>query len=61
MANQSETFSFFVTPLQALPSPHILASKTSLLTHTVAHSTRSSFRLKTNNQPLKTFLILSVS
>ena len=26
---------------------------TSLLTHNVAHSTRDSFRLKPNNQPLK--------
>ena len=31
-------------------------SMTSLLTHTVAHSTRPSIRLKTNNQPLKKFL-----
>ena len=36
-------------------------SMTSLLTHTVAHSTRPSFRLKTNNQPLKKFLSFSVS
>ena len=36
-------------------------SMTSLLTHTVAHSTRSSFRPKTNNQPLKKFLSLVVS
>ena len=28
-------------------------SMTSLLMHTVAHSTRPSFRPKTNNQPLK--------
>ena len=34
---------------------------TSLLTHTVAHSTRPSFRPKTNNQPLKKFLSLAVS
>ena len=38
-----------------------LSSMTSLLTHTVAHSTRPSFRLKTNNQPLKKFLSLAVS
>ena len=38
-----------------------LVSMTSLLTHTVAHSTRPSFRLKTNNQPLKKFLSLAVS
>ena len=36
-------------------------SMTSLLTHTVAHSTRLSFRPKTNNQPIKKFLILAVS
>ena len=30
-------------------------SMTSLLTHTVAHFTRHSFRPKTNNQPLKKF------
>ena len=34
----------------------LLISMTSLLTHTVAHSTRPSFRPKTNNQPLKMFL-----
>ena len=34
---------------------------TSLLTHTVTHSIRPSFRLKTNNQPLKKFLSLAVS
>ena len=33
----------------------------SLLTHTVAQSTRPSFRLKINNQPLKKFLSLAVS
>ena len=36
-------------------------SMTSLLTHIVAHSTRPSFRLKTNNQPPKKFLSLAVS
>ena len=36
-------------------------SMTSLLMHTVAHSTRPSFRPKTNNQPLKKFLSLAVS
>ena len=38
-----------------------LISMTSLLTHTVAHSTRPSFRPKTNNRPLKKFLSLAVS
>ena len=36
-------------------------SMTSLLTHTVAHFNRPSFRLKTNNQPLKKFLSLAVT
>ena len=34
---------------------------TSLLTHTVAHSSRPSYRPKINNQPLKKFLSLAVS
>ena len=33
----------------------VVFSMTSLLTHTVAHSTTLSFRPKTNNQPIKTF------
>ena len=36
-------------------------SMTSLLTHTVAHSTRHSFKPKTNNQTFKKFLSLAVS
>ena len=36
-------------------------SMTQLLTHTVAHSTRPSFRHKTNNQPTKKFLHLAVT
>ena len=36
-------------------------SMTSLLTHTVAHSTRLSFRPKTNNQSIKKFLSLVVN
>ena len=39
----------------------VIISMTSLLTHTVAHSTRPSFSLKTNNQPLKKFLSHVVS
>ena len=39
----------------------IWVSMTSLLTHTVAHSTRPFFRPKTNNQPLKKFLSLAFS
>ena len=34
---------------------HLNISMTTLLTHTVAHSTKPSFRPKTNNQPLKSF------
>ena len=37
------------------------ASMTTLLTHTVAHSTKPSFRPKTNNQPPKKFLSLALS
>ena len=37
------------------------SSMTTLLTHTVAHSTKPSFRPKTNNQPLKKFLSLALS
>ena len=40
---------------------YVLFSMTSLLTHTVAHSTRPSFMPKANNQPLKKFVSLSVS
>ena len=36
-------------------------SMTSLLTHNVTHSTRHSFRPKTNNQLLKKFLSLAVT
>ena len=39
----------------------MIISMTSLLTHNVAHSTRHSFRPKTNNQPIKKFLSLAVS
>ena len=41
---------FIVYPLEGQ------ISMTTLLTHTVAHSTKPSFRPKTNNQPLKKFL-----
>ena len=40
---------------------YVLVSMTSLLTHTVAHSTRPSFRPKPTISPLKTFLSLVVS
>ena len=36
-------------------------SMTTLLTHTVAHSTKPSFMPKTNNQPPKKFLSLALS
>ena len=37
------------------------SSMTTLLTHTVAHSTKPSFMPKTNNQPPKKFLSLALS
>ena len=40
---------------------HKYVSMTTLLTHTVAHSTKPSFRPKTNNQTLKKFLSLALS
>ena len=43
------------------PIPNIYHSMTQLLTHTIAHSTRSSFSPKNNNQPTKKLLILTVS
>ena len=36
-------------------------SMTTLLTHTVAHSTKPSFSLKANNQPIKKLLSCAVS
>ena len=36
-------------------------SMTTLLTHNFAHSTKPSFRPKTNNQPPKKFLSLALS
>ena len=39
----------------------VYVSMTTLLTHTVAHFTKPSFMTKTNNQPLKKFLSLSLS
>ena len=50
-----------VRDLQIIQSTIIYISMTSLLTHTVAHSTRHSYRPKVNNQPLKKFLRLAVS
>ena len=44
--------SMYASPLTSMPS---------LLTHAVAHSSRPSFRPKTNNQPIKKFLSLAVS
>ena len=43
------------------PSVHETLSMTTLLTHTVAHSTKPSFMPKTNNQPPKKFLSLTLS
>ena len=39
----------------------LLVSKTTLLIHTVAHSTRHFFRPKTKNHPIKKFLSPTVS
>ena len=47
-----------LTKMLVIMSDMVHTSMTSLLMHTVAHSTRSSFRLKTNNRPLKKFLSL---
>ena len=38
-----------------------ISSMTTLLMHTVAHSTKPSFMPKTNNQPPKKFLSLALS
>ena len=38
-----------------------VTSMTQLLTHSVAHSTKPSFRPKTNNQPLKKFFSLALN
>ena len=54
---QSNSRQFFVPKKITLQS----LSMTSLLTHDVAHSTRHSFRPKTNNQPFKKFLSLAFS
>ena len=40
---------------------NLFVSMTTLLTHTVAHSTKPSFMPKTNNQPPKKFLSLALS
>ena len=39
---------------------YMFASMTTLLTHTVAHSTKPSFMPRTNNQPPKKFLSLAL-
>ena len=46
---------------QPTSSSATASSMTTLLTHTVAHSTKPSFRPKTNNQPIKNFLSLALS
>ena len=58
--NRDSTFNRTVCLIEST-TEYRLSSMTSLLTHTVAHSTRPSFRPKTNNQPLKKFLSLKVS
>ena len=47
--------------LEVIEGSEVSTSMTTLLTHTVAHSTKPSFRPKTNNQPLKMFLNLVLS
>ena len=47
--------------MDVLTSNNKHISMTSLLTHTVAHSTRPSLKPKTNNQPFKKFLSLVFS
>ena len=60
----------WITWLSMWPMPQIpvgdtlglrYVSMTTLLTHTVAYSTRPFFRPKTNNQPTKKFLSLGVT
>ena len=53
-------FDYFPQSRKLLQALHWTVSMTSLLTHSVAHSTRPSFRPKINNQPLKKFLSLMV-
>ena len=54
-----------ITTIESSTAPlevsFMYTSMTSLLMHTVAHSTRHSFRPKANNQSLKKFLSLAVS
>ena len=52
---------FTVILLRIEGCSNVETSMTSILTHNVAHSTRHSFRPKTNNQPIKKFLSLAVS
>ena len=55
---------FLTTKLRGLQKnnvEHTITSMTSLLTHTVAHSTRPSYRPRINHQPLKKFLSLAIS
>ena len=57
-----ETMFFIVFVVLGINSfEYILYSMTSLLTHTVAHSTRPSFMPKANNHLLKKFLSYAVS
>ena len=52
---------FTVILLRIEGCSNVETSMTSILTHNVAHSTRHSFRPKTNNQPIKKFLSLAFS
>ena len=48
-------------PIVAITTGQRYSSMTTPLTHTDAHSTKPSFRPKTNNQPLKKFLSFALS
>ena len=53
LAEKQQTEQINYSSLSLSASLNTLHSMTTLLTHTVAHSTKPSFRPKTNNQPPK--------
>ena len=64
MYNNQEQKTLFLLPnpdLIFLMILHMNLRITTLLTNTVAHSTKPSFRPKTNNQPIRKFLSLALS
>ena len=60
---ESRHYVWVIFPIFVALSEYIdlIFSMTTLLTHTVAHSTKPSFVPKTNNQPPKKFLSLALS